>query len=380
MILVTALFNIAISQVVLNALLFSDTVLAGIIYGLNHVTVVCHAADNSAGEFRGTVLRLVCYSKWFIILWASQVFFIGYATHITFVEIGFIYVIVSILVSLATYFCVYNSFGQSLQKGISEETVKHDLCKIRNDITQPHKSQQVLNDIKLQLSEDQTAGWNILSNGNIRPLLLVAASRILSVLVNNIPSLVIIISWFWVGVDANTNTKIDAVSSALFIVLTLKFLIGIGSVFLADCIGFHRFYYILGIVYAILLIILLNFPNKLLIIVVICSFFIIGLGIDAISYNHLSEAFPITKRALSIAIIHVIESIIEIGLLALYLLIFPATLIYPIAIGIIIISGCLLKWLPNTHNESLRNARNLFNTAIGQNDNQRYELTRLDAH
>lgn len=360
--------------------LIADAILAGIIYGINHVTVICHAADNSAREIRGTVVRLIAYSKWFIILWASQVYSIAYPTFWTFVEIAYVYAIVAILAGLAIWFFAFNSFAQSLEKRENEDTIKSNLIKIRNDFNYPRRAQKAVDELKLQLSEDQTDGNNIFTNGNLRPLVLVTGARVLSLLVNNIPILGIITSLFYVCFlydDDTTDNPITAFSDVLSVVLLLKFLIGFGSIFIADCISLNRVYYITAIIWAVSYIVLHHVTDWLISVLVILVFFIVGLGLEAVSYNQLSEAFPLTKRAWSIAAIHIVECVLEILLLAWYLLAFPAIFVYVIAIVIIVISVCLFIWLPNTHPETLRNARDLFNTTVVR-QNRRYELTQLD--
>lgn len=382
LLLIASVLNVAVSQIVLNSLIFSDIFLAGVIYGINHVTVICHAADTSAQEIRGTIVRTIAYSKWFIILWASCVFFINYPTHVTFVGIAYIYAIVAFLVLLAVFYLVYNSFVQSLVRRENEDTIKEQLSKIRGEVGQPRRAQQVLDELKLQLNEDLADGANILANGNVRPLALVGAARLLSVLLNNVPLLVINISWLSASISevGDENHLYNAISSVLILHLLAKLVFGWITVLIADCISLNRFYYVAAVVLSVLIITLHFLPHLALCIVVLLVSWAIGLGIDAISYNQLADAFPLTKRAWSIAAIHIFESLVEIVLLAIYLLIFPQSLVWPIAIGIIGSSVVLWKLLPNTHGQSLRNARDLFNNTIGRNANQKYELTRLNTN
>lgn len=364
----------------LQLFLIADAILAGIVYGINHVTVICHAADNSAREIRGTVLRLIAYSKWYIILSAAYVFTIAYPTSETFGDIASIYIISAILTALSIGFLTYNSFTRSIEKQENEDNIKGNIIRIRNDFNYPRRAQKVFDEIKLQLSEDQTDGSNVFGNGNLRPLLLVTGARVLSLLVNNIPILVIITSLSHASFLAadTSEDRITAFSTILSIVLFFKLVIGLITVFLADCISLNRFFYVVAIIWAVFYIVLHIVQETIVAGIVLVAFLLAGLGLDAISYNQLSEAFPLTKRASSIAVVHIIESVIEIILLALYILVFPSSFVIPIAIATIILSICLFIWLPNTHQETLRNARDLFNISIVR-QNRKYELAPLDA-
>lgn len=379
---IAAVLNITLTQVVYLTLIFGETLLAGIIYGINHVTVICHASDTSAREIRGTVVRTIAYTKWLIVLCASWTFYIGYPTHVTFLFIGLVYIVVSLLVLLTTFCFVFNSFVHSLeQQKENEDTIKLRFARIRGDPTHLRRIQTAFDELKLQLNEDQADGTNILGNGNVRPLILVGIARLLSVLINNIPILVILNSWLSVSIEQIDPDRIFfAVSVVLTINLAAKWIIGLIGIFIGDCIDLNRFYYVAASIWSVLIIILHIQSFVYLNLVILLLYWIIGLGVDAISYNQLSEVFPLTKRAASIASIQILEAIVEVIILGVYLLAFPQLLVIALVIPIILCSLILFKLLPNTHGRSLRDARDLINTAIVRNANHKYELTPLNGH
>lgn len=381
MLFIAAVLNLTTSQIVIQTLVFTEILLAGLIYGINHVTVICHAADTCAREIRGTVVRVIAYYKWLVILLASCAFYISYPTYDTFVRIALVYIVVALIVLLLVFCIVSNSFVQSLEShGEHEETIRNRLARIRGEADETRRAQQALDELKLQLSEDQADGTNILANGNVRPLILVGAARLLSVLINNVPVLVISNSWvaLFIVELGDPAHNYNAVSAVLTVNLAAKFVLGVIGICVADCISLNRFYYVIAIVWSIFVVVLNLQPYFHFLLVVLPLYWIVGVGVDAISLNQLSEAFPLTKRPASIATIHIFEALVEIILLGIYLLAFPQSFFIPIVIGVIVCCIVLLKWLPNTHGHSLRDARDLFNNSIVHNVNQKYELTRLN--
>lgn len=377
----SGLIYIRFAFIAIVPVIYIGRFLSGFIYGVNHVTIIMHAADNSVKEIRGTILRWVAYSQLLCILLASIIFDnvrISYPD--TYIKIGFIYSMVAIVILILTHLCVYNSFSHSLDKSRNEDAVRSEITKIINESNHTGRAHNILKETKLALNEDKTVGNGILANGNWRPLLLVIDARCLHALINNVPCLLILVSWTsdW------KLTSLGAFTTLLF----FKLIIGWIVIFLADCIGFNRFFYVGGIVWSVIVSLLLvlifwfisrvNVVVPYTLLVIIIGYTLISLGIEAISYNQLSEAFPLAKRAWSITIVTIVETLVHIILISVYVLNFPEMYLLPIAIAILVICGCLLKLMPNTHGETLRNARNLFNPIYaGDSSHQKYELTEL---
>lgn len=334
-----------------------------------------HAADNSAREIRGTVLRCVAYGQVLTILWAFTAFKVENSTEYTYIQIGINYGFTAILVLISTHFCVYNSFVQSVDKLLNEEDIYNDMLRIRHDQAQIGQTRHALREIKVLLNDNQTIGSGIFAEGNWNPLSLAIGARCLSVCINNVPLLLLIAEW----VNALGYLQGLGAPSGIFIVIfVFKFLIGWIAMFLADYIGFNRFFYIAAMIWAPTIVLAYILPRETIYFIVLSGYYIIALGIDAISYNQLSEAFPLSKRAWSIAFVTFVESILQISILTFSILLFEGMLAFLLIIVIISLCAFLLKMMPNTHGESLRNARDLFNKSLARaSQRANYEMANV---
>lgn len=336
----------------------------GCIYGVTHVTITMHAADNSAREIRGTILRSVAYSNVFIFLVVAGMSIMPYIkeTYMTNrmildMTIGMIHVVAALLVLILTHFCTFNSLTQLLDRSHNEYDILTAMLTIRNERNQRGRTLNELNQMKLMMNEDKMIAGNIFSHGNLTPLLLVIGARVLSVLINNIPVLVFI--------TPTTN---------IVVVYFFKFIFGwITIVTVADRIGLNRFFYVGGIIWGLVTHLLmallsmdyLRYTHEAAMTSLLLGYTLISMGIEAISYNQLSEAFPLTKRAWSIVFVTFVETVVHFIILMVYVKI-PYMLLISVSIGVITVCCYLLKLMPNTHGETLRRARSMFNHSISR--------------
>lgn len=353
---------ISITQSGILPVIYIGRLLSGFVYGLNHITVILHAADNSAPEIRGTIVRWIPYSKLLLLILASCLSDLTYTSIQLYNGFGVFYIIFAVVALILTPFCVHNSLPLSLEKSQNDAVVLQELTKIRKGEREPGRIRSALTEMKLMLSEDKINGKNVFANGNIKPLLLVIGARVLSILINNVPVLILLTSALY-----NSTSKVS--SNEFSGVLLFQLVLGWIVIFVADRIEFNRFYYGGAVIWSAVLIALslldsvLTDTFKYVYWIAIFGYVLIALGIEAISYNQLSEAFPSTKRAWSIVIVTLVESLAYLIILAFFIFTLPFFILL-ISVSIVAISISLYKFMPNTHGVSLRNARNLFNRSL----------------
>lgn len=328
-----------------------------------------HAADNTTREIRGTILRSVAYSNVFIFLFVAGMTIMMPYMEGTKIAIGMIHMIAALLVLILTYFCTYNSFMQSLLRSHNENDIVNEMLTIRNERNQRGRTLNDLNQLKLRMNEDKTLGGNIFSHGNLRPLLLVIGARALSVLVNNILVLAIIAS-----------------STNFVAVYLFKFLFGWMTIMtVADRIGLNRFFYVGGIIWGLVTLLLmallfldyLRYTYAAAMTLLLLGYTLISIGVEAISYNQLSEAFPLAKRAWSIVFVTLAETVVNFIVLMFYVQM-PYFLLIFVSVAVITVCCYLLKLMPNTHGETLRRARDMFSNSIHRHLLRgRYEMVDL---
>lgn len=337
--------------------------LSGFIYGVNHITIIMHAADNSAPEIRGTVLRWIAYTKLFMLFLATGIAKLTYTNVDVYFGFGILYVLVGFVTLLLIRFCVYDSFVHALEKAPNDGRVLDNVIKIRDGCREPERIRHELYEMKTMLVEDNANGKNIFANGNIRPLLLVIGGRALSALFNNVPLLVTEASWIY-------SSFSEVSSEFFFVTFFLQLVFGLITIGVAELISFNKFLYASGILWSVALFSLLFVIENVVADVpikayktAIVGYTLIALGIEAISYNQLSEAFPSTKRAWSIVVVTFVECLAYLIILAFSIFVFPYLNIL-ITVGIVAISVLLFIYMPNAHGVTLRNARNLFNKSL----------------
>lgn len=181
---------------------------------------------------------------------------------------------------------------------------------------------------------------------------------------------------FSVSTPTVSNSTMDTDTMSEFrMALTMKVVFGIGIILGADCIQYcfenrehvsksiedcfrrffrirsHRIYCIASTIFAILLAISKFTQLAVLKVLVILLYTIIGVGIDAISFKHLAEGFPLKRRSGLIAIVLIIETFFDNGLIVWFTKDVKDSLLLPIAGAIGTIAVCVLFCLPTKRDQ-----------------------------
>lgn len=316
--------------------------LLGFVYGVNHTTVIMHATENYALEYRGMVYRWVAYSKLFMLIMATGIF----ASHKQFkVILGFGYI--HFLVAAAIFIIIFkyyvnDSSSHSLENQQNDGEIINETIEFR------------IVGLKLKVERNKYNEKNVFANGNIKPLLLVIGGRVLSALISSLP-LLTEPSWLFASMS-------NMSAETFRIIFLFQFLFALMIVIVSEFFNFKKFFCVAGIIWALIVIILFVIDifftdaSSVAYCVALVGYTLIALGVNVLTYNQLSEAFASTKRAWSIAFVTFVESLAYLTIFILFIIGLPY-LNLMIFVGIVAISVLLYAFIPNARSLLLRNVR-----------------------
>ncbi|XP_058826972.1 uncharacterized protein LOC131686957 [Topomyia yanbarensis] len=293
-------------------------IFAGSAYGLAYLTVLVHGGEVLVKEFRGMVIAAI-----------NHVLFLGILAHGTVSPvvltdydlesnriIGIAGLTFALLAALIGQFMTYESPIFLVQKGRDAEAIQ-SLMKLSLESRETIEIRDAYIDIKVMLQEDSFASQSIFTDGNWRPLLLLSLGKIAAVLsfnaaVNQIQLIV---------VDQLYDLQYYSISGA--IILGIRFLLGIPFVYTVDIFGRRPQQALsallsgavltaMGIVYLVTDSVNPNVGGSIFLTyaLVACT------GVTLVPDIHLSEAFPTQKKALSIAVVQLVENGVQILILS----------------------------------------------------------------
>lgn len=339
--------------------------LAGVAHGILYVTLVSHYADNTIAEMRG---RSVCLIAVLINLAAVivAVFNLNSSETLNLVSpicdqvIGIYTLLFAIIGLTSNYFLTYNSVLFSLRHGQEQDAVS-DLLKLRKESTVTPSIRNELDDMKQMLNEARTENSNIFSNGNIRPLLLVTMIRLQAFLTSNS-----LINMVLIGFAQTLLGSARTFVGPLFLV---SFRLAASLVLARYSVPRKWFLTPSGGIAAIVLVI---FGILLRSVYLNAGFYILmalfqllaGFGIDTMCHVITSEAFPINKRAWSIAFATSMENILQLAATVImyyflssdwveYIIVFGSALL------IALLAGALHFFLPETYKLPIRQCQEI---------------------
>lgn len=256
------------------------------------------------------------------------------------------------------YYLVHGKEAKALKK----------FAKLNRECKSRAKTVQRFDEFKAMVNEDVQNGHGILSGNNAMPLYIVLNSRLLHMTISSVPLLMLVMSevgtWkaveFW-SVDGGFLTE-----------LTLaRVVIGAVVLAVASCCGRHKFIYIATILASGLFTVgfLQNIHlswtarktlRQVLGYAVVVAYTVLPFGIDYYQMKQSVEAFPVTKKAWSLAIVATVEHIFHAGLIAIFIhrLVEVKILIAGTIIVLSLVSNVVV---PDTRKLSLRATGNLFN-------------------
>uniref|UniRef100_A0A182PTZ1 Major facilitator superfamily (MFS) profile domain-containing protein n=1 Tax=Anopheles epiroticus TaxID=199890 RepID=A0A182PTZ1_9DIPT len=348
----------------LLAVAFART-LMGLAHGIAYLVVLIHGGEIVVKELRGVIIAAVNFCVISGILIGGTVNPIGLESLTANQLLGIVgltYMVLAFFLNLAI---CYESPVFLLQRNRDSEALR-SMMKLRNESTETWEIRNEMTEIKTMLSEDATTTRSIFAEGNLRPLVLIALGKIASVLsfnyaVNKIKSNVI----GEVLDSGGTDIHLSVV-----LLMSIRMAVGMGGMLSVDVLG-RRALQLVSIGSTALLLVAIGIvyiatdsitPDIGMALFVACE---VGasLGLTFIPDVLCSEAFNTKKKALSIAVVQILEQI-------LHLIVFTVvrewnftgydryggTLLVS-GLPLLVIGYVLYQKLPETSKMSIRQAR-----------------------
>lgn len=297
--------------------------------------------------------------------------------HISFdvdLLLGIVTFVYAIIALLTIPYLTYESVPFLIQQRRERKGLEN-IIKLRNESTDTWAIRNEFDEMRLMVIEDYRAPGidhrNIFADGNVRPLLLIIGVRVMVLLASNLPF----------QLTATIFTKLlpsdNGMQYAMMILLGSRVGLGILPVLFTDKLGRKCFLFTSGMLCGVCMIVqgitlLLEdyevidleewVPGTLF----ICFYMFASIGIDNVGNVLTAEAFPLAKKAWSIAFAMVIEHTIQ-CLLLIWLISVRLEYDHMLAVilitgfGIIALSLWLQKVMPETRGMSLRQCRDEFN-------------------
>lgn len=297
--------------------------------------------------------------------------------HISFdvdLLLGIVTFVYAIIALLTIPYLTYESVPFLIQQRRERKGLEN-IIKLRNESTDTWAIRNEFDEMRLMVIEDYRAPGkdhrNIFADGNVRPLLLIIGVRVMFLLASSLPF----------QLTATIFTKLlpshNGMQYAMMILLGSRVGLGIFPVLFTDKLGRKCFLFTSGMLCGVCMIVqgitlLLDdyevidleewVPGTLF----ICFYMFASIGIDNVGNVLTAEAFPLAKKAWSIAFAMVIEHTIQ-CLLLIWLISVRLAYDHMLAVilvtgfGIIALSLWLQKVLPETRGMSLRQCRDEFN-------------------
>lgn len=336
--------------------------LAGFVYGFIYIVLVPQMADNSLKTVRGFIATSL--SSEVIVGSLIGVFITQYPREYRAVSVLFP------LTSLITTVFFTNEPVTRLLRLNLEMDARTMLSDSRKGIIDTTVIQHEIDEKKLMLMEDYTddgsfSGFvKVLSNGNWIPLLWMCLLRLLNVLTNNI--YLFILSVVAIYRDLSYVAFMGLLFTRSIILLIPKFSIdklGRRSMLLVSGLGSG----ILLIPFAVQNMNYIQIRSDLFIIITCSIHIFAALGIESVQHIYVTEAFPLSTRNGSIAIVNCIEYICQ-AIIFVWIVIERQFLLQVLLIMtpfvVLLLTIVLFVNLPETKTMSLRRCQGHFNQKL----------------
>ena len=343
-------------------------VLAGLSYGIVYITLIVHGGEVAVPKLRGFAITMIHFCLFVGILISSTTIHQVYSIRTHYYEpntiVGIIGIIITIQAILLQLFISRESPIFLIQRGREQEALDV-MIRLRSESQENWTIRNEFDETKRMLFEDAQSNSNIFGGKNLKPLLLVLLLKVSFVVSFNMP-----LNLIWLE---NTELKFyDGITDTSGIYLSsIRMLLIAASVYYVD--GRKKKLMITSTsVSGFILIVVAIFYNRFddffgssaLITMAFLFQFFVGTGIGLIGDIYSSEAFNTTKKPLSVAFTSTIEFLLQIFLIAMYFYLDETNFEF-LAIScftMLLISGIITYYLPDTSNTSLREARNMFRT------------------
>ncbi|XP_055598933.1 uncharacterized protein LOC129748358 [Uranotaenia lowii] len=336
-------------------------VLIGFSHGVAYLVLLIHSGEIAINRMRGSIVASM-----------SQVLMIGVLIFgiISPMEmynygmnplrlVGILGIVLTVFGGLLSYFIFHESPVFLLKRGRDDMAIK-TMMKLRTESVETWELRNDFNELKAMVSEEEQRSKSMLSDGNLRPLVVLALAKVATVLSFNMALNIVrilILSTLFLSSTYNSSALIISLVRAVVMLL---------AIFTVDKYGrkisFTFSTLTSGIILTILGIIFLtsqSLDRDVAIGIVLTYEVLASLGSTFIPDVYLSEAFPLLKKSASIGAVLTVENIFQ---LIFVCIMHSATRVYigDVLVGcgvpLVALSGAFFLLLPETARMSLRQA------------------------
>lgn len=338
--------------------------LAGFVYGFMYIVLMTHIADNVMKLVRGFIAIDFC-------MWSTLGILLAVGFNInSMAQFRWIFNVILMMISIVsmtlTGFFTYESITRLLQMDLEIEA-RAVLDKSRNGLFDDTFIQHEIDEMKLMLLEDyddqsQRSGFHRVFHGrNAFKMLLMGFLRLLHLFTSNL----------YIYLLSATSMHSDMPFVMLIIIFAVRIIVLLIPKYSIDKLGRKNLLLVSGLGSGILLIPFavnslkyISMRDDLLGLIIFSIHIFAALGIDPAQHIYASEAFELSKRNASLAIVTCVEYFLHATITILLLLEqkFPLEILLMISpFAVLLLTIILFITLPETKALALRRCRDRFN-------------------
>lgn len=348
---------------------------SGIACGLTHLAVTVHASDIGSKRMRQVTSYVIAATIAVSVTFYSAVMNSWYVSGFDSpseqkFRIGFNLIVFGAVAMFLTPILTNEAVPYYLIRG-DDEKARKKFIMLKSERGPRAMTLQKFDEFRTMIEEDKHIDGGILSGGNSMSLYIVLITRLLHVVTSCVPLLMLMMSevgsWGAVKFRSIDGGFLTELSAARIIVGTIVLA-------LASWFGRHKFIYIGTILTSGTFIVLflqnihLSWTAQLTLRSIInytvpVGYAFFSFGVDYYQMKQSVDAFPVTEKACSLAIVATIEHLTHAGLIAIFIHRLEELKVL-IAGAIIVLSFVSVAVVPDTKKLSLRATRNLFSGLV----------------
>lgn len=348
-------------------------ILAGLAHGTVYITTLTHLTENLVKEIRARSLAIINYMIITTIFVTTAIFGTTSEERLENADMyfGIITLAHTLFGLLMVPFLTYDSVAFLLRKG-QEHKALTTMMKLRNESFETWTIRNDFQEMKEMVNEDNADDSNIVTNGNLKPLILITAMRVITFLTSNM-----IVNAVMIGLTQSVfagNVELAYIGGVTL--AFARFLLALISLFALDSFKRKRLLSITGGLMVIVLLVYtvlslgfqLELEDNWIPALFFCAFQVLAsLGIDPLNHVLTAEAFNSGPKAYwSIAFVTCFEHMLHIIAIIIFMTVVVNvyTVLFITAIGVFLLVLILEFYMPETKGLSVRQARREFR---GQN-------------
>lgn len=353
-------------------------VVTGVAHGIGYVTLITHAGENAAKNMRGTILSDINWMIYIgvyvsvVITGTVQYFLFSPATISSSRIVGIVGIAIAVLAVAATLMTI-----ESVPFLLHANNMTDAKFNLQNLRGVPHETLELtreMEELHLMITQDKRDTWNIFTDGNGKPLVLMILMRIMVAMTNNYLINMLAINYVFVMFDWPQYRLVPLV------VVAPRLAMSFVQIFYADLVK-RKIQLMFSSVFAGIVLIVMGIvlttetPRPSFIgqwsynigASILWLFFQLAcsIGMDQMQDVYLSEAFSTAKKQWSLPVVAGVEHIFHIFMMGMWFAGFASfehvyAIIFVTGIVVIILGAILVLALPETHNMSLKEAKDSF--------------------